>query len=72
MSRRSGSLNQCYFCEEHFGGARAYGRHFDLSSGDCLTPDPMRAAGLRLNAAGFWAFELPRPIPTFHSQEASA
>jgi hypothetical protein len=64
--RRSGSLNQCYFCEEHFSGARAYGRHFDPSSGDCLSPDAMRAAGLRMSSAGFWGFEPQRRrLPLF-------
>ena len=58
--RRSGSLNQCYFCEEHFSGARAYGRHFDLLSGDCLTPDAMRAAGMALDRAGFWSIRTPQ------------
>jgi hypothetical protein len=56
--RRSGSLNQCFFCRQHFAGAKAYGRHFDISSGECLPPDAMRAAGLGLTDSGFWAVEL--------------
>jgi hypothetical protein len=71
--RRSGSLNQCYFCECHFAGPRPYGMHFDPVTAECLTPDAMRAAGLRLNAAGFWVVHVSRPIDSrTHTQEVSA
>jgi hypothetical protein len=59
MKRRS--LNRCYLCKERFSGAHAYGRHFDVSTGDCLAHERMRAAGLELNASGFWFVRLPLP-----------
>jgi hypothetical protein len=55
------SQYQCGLCLEHFSGATPYGLHFHPETGACLTCDELRAAGMRLNDAGFWAVT-PRPI----------
>jgi hypothetical protein len=55
--RRSGSLNQCHFCECHFAGPRPYGMHFDPVTAECLSPYAMRAIGMRLSESGFWTID---------------
>lgn len=60
--RRSGSTNQCFFCGQYFAGPKPYGLHFHPSTAACLSPDAMRAAGLRLNDVGFWSIDPPRPV----------
>jgi hypothetical protein len=56
LVRPSGSRFQCTGCFHHFAGPQAYGMHF-ADDAQCMNAEEMRAAGMALNAAGFWTFE---------------
>lgn len=53
---------RCLWCRERFAGPVAYGNHFEPNNAECLSPDGMRAAGLRLDDTGFWAIDPCRPV----------
>lgn len=49
-------LSQCGACSAFFASPSAFDRHRtgDQEARRCLTPAEMRAAGMVVNAAGFW------------------
>jgi hypothetical protein len=59
VRRLSGSRFQCPYCAHHFAGPLSLDRHrADLQ---CLSVDGLHAAGLSLNASGFWTIERSAP-----------
>lgn len=52
----TGDRCQCAACLEYFNSTRAFDRHRRGVYPDrrCRTPDEMTAAGMSVNAAGFW------------------
>lgn len=54
----TGQRNQCPTCGEYFSSNRAFTKHrigeFADRSRRCRTPDEMRAAGMGINAGGWW------------------
>jgi hypothetical protein len=57
--KRTGSQFQCLECGEHFIDTSSFGRHFRRETAQCQTTDEMRAAGMQINAAGFWFIQCP-------------